>query len=323
MVDLHGKNPIRYTVSGLCRLFGFSKQAYYKAPEVKSGPDKDLVAEIIVFTATQRDLDPRIGCRKLWHKYTCEERAISRRLFEDILAANSLMLRMSRKKTRTTDSTHGLPVYPNLIYSVIPDHPCQIWVSDITYVPLVNADGTTRFCYLSIVMDAYSRYILGYYVGHTLETIYSIIALNKALETCHRLRLDTTGLIHHSDRGVQYASKDYVKTLEINKIGISMTENGNPKDNPQAERINSTVKNELLHGLTFTSINDVMERLPRRIDYYNTQRPHMSLDYMTPLQALRHQGEIKKRWHSYRDAAIAKEAKKGETGPGASQNLQI
>ena len=232
-----------------------------------------------------------------------------RRPFEDILASNNLMLRISRRRTRTTDSSHGLPVYPNLVYSVVPERPCQIWVADITYIRLHNADGTSRFCYMSIVMDAYSRYILGYYVGVGLDTVYSLVALNLALENSRRLGLDIEGLIHHSDRGVQYASADYVKVLKDSHILISMTENGNPTDNAQAERINSTVKNELLHGMTFGCIKEVNSRLPERIEYYNRRRPHMSLDYQTPEQVIRRSGEIRKRWHSYRDQAIARENK--------------
>lgn len=161
-------------------------------------------------------------------------------------------------------------------------------------------------------MDAYSRYILGYYIGSSLETIHSLVALNIALENSHRLNLDITGLIHHSDRGVQYASEEYVKVLKDNQILISMTESGNPTDNPQAERINSTVKNELLHGLTFGSIND-MHKLPKRIEYYNTRRPHMSLDNLTPAQAISMNGRIRKRWHSYRDEAIDNQKSKHET----------
>lgn len=264
-----------------------------------------VVAEITEFCRAERSVDPCIGCRKLWVMYNKGIGHISRRAFEDILASNNLVLRLSRRRTRTTDSAHGLPLFPNLVYNVIPRRPCQIWVADITYIRLHNVDGTTRFCYLSIIMDAYTRYILGYYVGLTLETVHSVVALNLALEKSYRLKLDISGLIHHSDRGVQYASEEYVKILKANHILISMTENGNPKDNPQAERINSTVKNELLGGLTFGCINEVMAKLPRRIDYYNNRRPHMSLDNMTPAEALLHSGEIKKRWHSYRDLAIA------------------
>lgn len=290
----------------LCRLFGVSKQAYYKKRETVNTHPCVTVAEVLTFCYAHRSVDPGIGCRKLWYMYMRDAGCISRRAFEGILADNGLMLRLRRRRTRTTDSTHGLPVYPNLVYSVIPERPCQIWVADITYIRLVNADGSTRFCYMSIVMDAYSRYILGYYVGMTLSSAYSIVALNIALDRSHRLGLDIRGLIHHSDRGVQYASEEYVNILKSNNILISMTENGNPTDNPQAERINSTVKNELLRGLSFTCINDITELLPSRIEYYNTKRPHMSLDNLTPFEALSHSGRMKKKWHSYRDEAIMK-----------------
>lgn len=296
----------RYSVKGLCHLFGYSVQAYHKRR--KSGTSEPdgylLIAAILEFCRAERSLDPRIGCRKLWGIYISEHDHVSRRMFESVLFENGLCVRTAHRKTRTTDSRHTLPVYPNLVYRIIPERPCQIWVADITYIRLNNPDGSTRFCYLSIVMDAYSRYILGHYVGATLDTVYSIVALNIALETCHRLKLDTSGTIHHSDRGVQYASADYVGILNANKIRISMTESGNPKDNAQAERVNSTIKNELLYGLVFSDINGVVNALRDRIDYYNTRRPHMSLGGSTPAQALCQSGHIKKQWRSYRDEAI-------------------
>lgn len=306
MTVLHGKDPNRYTVTGLCRLFGVSKQAYYKTLSQPYAIAHETEVEIVAFVIGERKLDIRMGCRKLWLLYNREHGHVSRSVFEDVMTAYHLWLRNKRHSTRTTNSVHGLPVYPNLIYSVIADHPCQIWVSDITYIRLANPDGTSRFCYLSLVTDVYSRYILGYYIGRTLETFYTTVALTMALETCTRVKLDITGLIHHSDRGVQYASADYVNILKDNHILISMTEGGNPKDNSQAERINSTIKNELLGGETFRSIEEVMSVLPSRIEYYNNRRPHMSIDNMTPAEALGRCGEIRKRWFSYRDAAIKK-----------------
>ncbi len=252
------------------------------------------------FCHAERQLAAAMGCRKLWMIFSREHWAVSRRIFEDVLRAYGLMLRAKRRTVRTTNSMHGLPVYPNLVYSIIPQRPCQIWVADITYISLKNADGTGRFCYLSIVMDAYSRYIMGYYVGGTLDTVYTSVALVMALETSARLHIDTTGLIHHSDRGVQYASAEYVRLLTENKIRISMTEDGDPKGNARAERINSTVKNELLKGMKFTSIGQVREELERRVPYYNNRRPHMSLSYYTPAEAMGQQSVIKKKWHSYR-----------------------
>jgi transposase InsO family protein len=283
-------------VSDLCRLFGYSKQAYYKSSKEPYALTQQQETEITEFVRAERAFDPKIGCRKLWIMFNKGPWKVSRRLFEDVMSAYGMMLKRRRRSVRTTNSMHGMPVYPNLVYAVIPQHPCQVWVADITYIPLKNADGTTRFCFLSIVQDSYSRYILGYYVGLTLETVYSSIALTMALETSRKLNLSIEGLVHHSDRGVQYASAEYVKLLQSNKISISMTENGNPKDNPQAERINSTVKNELLSGLEFTSIQQVRAELAIKIPYYNNKRPHMSLSYITPAEALLRKGPIAKKW---------------------------
>lgn len=281
-----------------------TKQAYYKGPSEPFALTLEEETMIVEYCRAERSYDPRIGCRKLWMMYLMEHQHVSRGIFEDVLSSYGLMLKNRRRGVRTTNSMHGLPTYPNLVYSIIPQKSCEIWVADITYVPLINVDGTTRFCYLSIVQDAYSRYIMGYYVGRTLETIYSTIALAMAFETATTLRLDIEGLIHHSDRGVQYASADYVNILLANNIKISMTENGNPKDNPQAERINSTIKNELLSGLRFETIEQVNDALNIRIPYYNNRRPHMSLSYLTPAQAIYLQGVLDKKWHSYRDIAI-------------------
>lgn len=113
-------------------------------------------------------------------------------------------------------------------------------------------------------------------------------------------------LIHHSDRGVQYASSEYVRILEENNVRISMTETGDPKDNARAERINNTMKNELLKGMRFTSIKEVVAAVASAVDFYNNERPHMSIDMMTPAMAASCEGELKKSWTSYREEAIRK-----------------
>lgn len=111
-------------------------------------------------------------------------------------------------------------------------------------------------------------------------------------------------LIHHSDRGCQYASSEYIKLLNDNNILISMTESGDPKDNAQAERINNTMKNELLKGMRFCNIDEVIAAVARAVDFYNNDRPHMSIDMMTPAMAAFCEGEIKKHWVSLRERAI-------------------
>lgn len=153
-----------------------------------------------------------------------------------------------------------------------------------------------------MILDAYSKEIVGWAVGETLETSHCIHALRMALK-----RVDVTSgkeLIHHSDRGCQYASKEYTSLLREYGITISMTEDGNPKDNAQAERTNNTIKNELLKGKSFCYIKEVRETVEKAVLFYNTERPHMSINMMIPQEAATHTGEIKKGWTSYRDIAI-------------------
>ena len=146
---------------------------------------------------------------------------------------------------------------------------------------------------------------MGYSVGETLESRYPLEALEMALR--HYEGKDLSNLIHHSDRGVQYASYEYTRRLQERRIRISMTESGNPKDNAVAERINGTIKNELLGGMTFLNVNQVREALKKAVDFYNNERPHWSLDGMTPVEASRCEGELKKKWISYRERAIKRQ----------------
>ena len=143
---------------------------------------------------------------------------------------------------------------------------------------------------------------MGWCVAPTLEAAYTVKALKMALGTLPDGFDDK--LIHHSDRGTQYASADYIKVLTSNGITPSMTENGNPKDNAMAERINSTIKNELLHGRTFTGQRELTEAVDAAISFYNCERLHSSIDYHTPNEAHQMQGEMKRHWHSWREAAI-------------------
>ncbi len=252
-----------------------------------------------------RSKDPGVGGIKLWHMYRRDFQGnapIGRDWFADIINKHNLKVRLKIRKPRTTDSSHGLPTYPNLIKDFIPTGPNQLWVSDITYIIIWLDANHYVFCYLSLVLDAYTEEIVGWSVGPTLETTYPLEALKMALKRIEG-KNDIT-LIHHSDRGCQYASSDYIKLLNDNHIQISMTESGDPKDNAQAERINNTMKNELLKDMRFTSIEEVIRAVARAVDFYNNDRPHMSIDMMTPAMAALCVGKIKKRWISYREKAI-------------------
>ncbi len=264
-----------------------------------------------------------MGGDKIWRMYRRDftgNHPLGRDLFADIINKHNLKVRLKVRKPRTTDSTHGLPTYPNLVKEFIPTRPNQLWVSDITYITIWGDAYHYIFCYLSLILDAYTEEIVGWSVGPTLDTKYPIQALKMALK-----RLDgqeVIDLIHHSDRGCQYASLQYIKLLKDNHIRISMTETGDPKDNAQAERINNTMKNELLKGIRFTCIEEVIDAVEQAVDFYNNERPHMSIDMMTPAMAAFCEGEIKKRWVSYREKAIREQQTALEI-PGNSLPLPL
>lgn len=261
---------------------------------------------VVQYIKSVRGKDPGIGGVKLWHMYKREfdgEFSFGRDRFLDIIDANSLKIRRKIRKPRTTDSSHGLPLFSNLIKEFIPDRPNQLWVSDITYITLWQTAWSYKFCYLSLILDAYTEEIVGWSIGPTLETTYPIEALRMALKRLGGNNANGT-LIHHSDRACQYASREYVSMLKSNGIQISMTENGDPKENAQAERINNTMKNELLKGLRFTDIDEVALAVRHAVEFYNTRRPHMSIGMMTPAEAAMCSGELPKKWTSYRQNAI-------------------
>lgn len=203
-------------------------------------------------------------------------------------------MRQRHRSCRTTDSRHNFPLYPNLIKDLLIERPNQVWVSDITYIRTGDS-----FCYLFLVTDAYTHQIIGYCVAPTLEARYAIEALKQAMENVDTEQMK--GLIHHSDRGCQYASYAYTDILKEASIRISMTENGDPKENAIAERINGILKVEFLNQHSFTDINQVKEEVDKAVDYYNNRRPHRSLDMMTPAQAAMKTGIIHKRWKSHKD----------------------
>ena len=218
-----------------------------------------------------REKDPGIGGVKLWYMYQRDFQGndlIGRDQFVDIINDYGLKVRLKVRKPRTTDSTHGLPTFPNIIKDFIPTSPNQLWVSDITYITIWLDEYTYIFCYLSLILDAYTEEIIGWSVGPTLETTYPVEALRMALK---RIEGKTNiNLIHHSDRGCQYASSEYVRLLQEHGIRISMTETGDPKDNAQAERINNTMKNELLKGMRFTNIEEVEAAVDRKSTRLNS-----------------------------------------------------
>lgn len=306
MRRLHAHRSETFTVAELCGLFGKSKQAYYKHDCDVDLRRISLEEFAVQFIREVKGKDPGIGGMKVWAMYcrTFPDRdRIGRDRFCDIFDRYGFKIRR-RRRARTTDSRHNNPTYPNIVKEVIPIRLGEIIVGDITYIPLESNDGQRRFCYVSLLMDSYSKMILGSSVGMTLEAKYPMEALSEATKLLVAHGVDLSRTIHHSDRGVQYTCSDYVTELRKNKVMISMTESGNPKDNAEAERINNTLKNELFKDMVFTNIDQVREALRRAVMFYNHERPHLSLEMRTPVEAASETGRFKRQWISYRERAI-------------------
>lgn len=281
------------TLEQLCALFGKTRQAYYQRLNynyqeyAEDGIILDLIAEY-------REDMGRLGGRKLWQLINArmpEAFHIGRDRLFDLLDREHLKVNQKRRRTRTTFSSKWLHQYPNLIKDIVPTSANQVWVSDITYI-----DTQSGFVYLHLVTDAYSKKILGWHLSPTLHADYTVEALKMAIRDAN-CSLD--GLIHHSDRGCQYCCDKYVKLLQDNRILISMTESGNPRENAIAERVNGILKTEWLNDEHFAGINDARRRTAEVIEIYNNKRPHMSLNYLTPRDAHKMHGEQVRRWRNY------------------------
>jgi len=269
----------------LCRLLGYSSQAYYqyqKATESRTFKQEEVIQQVL----ERRRLQPRIGARKLLEII---QPLMGRDAFFDLLRDSGLLVRRKRIRVRTTFSAHRFRKYPNLIEELVVNRPNQLWVSDITYLRIAQ-----DFAYLSLITDAYSRKIIGFCLSHDLSTDSCLKALRMALAT----RLNDQPLIHHSDRGTQYCSQAYTNLLKKKGIDISMTQNGNPRDNAIAERVNGILKMELLSD-NYVNIGTANQSVKQAINVYNTRRPHSSLDMLTPEVAHQTEGPLKRRWRNY------------------------
>lgn len=193
-----------------------------------------------------------------------------------VMKKYSLSSDVSRAFVVTTDSNHSYPVFPNLISGMAVNGINQVWVADITYIRIL-----TGFVYLAVVMDVYSRRVVGFAVSKKIDAELTCAALEMAIVE----RKPGSGVIHHSDRGVQYASYVYCELMAENKILGSMSAKGNPYDNAFAERFMRTLKYEEVHLCGYETILDVQENLPRFInDVYNDERVHSRLGYLTPTE---------------------------------------
>lgn len=236
---------------------------------------------------------PKLGGNKLYRTIKPEiqrmEIKLGRDKFFDILRKNDLLVKKKKCYTRTTNSFHRFKIYDNLIKDVEPIRAFEILVSDITYI-----GAGSRFYYLSLTSDLYSRKIVGWDFSESLSMEGSLRALEMALKSKTKAEVkakDKNNInetlpesIHHSDRGLQYCSKLFTDCLTDHNIRISMAEKGNPYENAVAERINGILKDEFMLKETFASKELAYKAIKEAIETYNNLRPHMSIDYMTPNQ---------------------------------------
>lgn len=274
-------------------LLGYSRQSYYQG--IKYIQQKAYEADVIIEEVLRyRKHQKRIGTRKLLEEMNdfldAHHFQIGRDAMFNLLAERGLLVtKRKRRGCITTLSKHRFKKYPNIIRDFIPIAPNQLWVSDITYIHLKEG-----FAYLSLITDAYSRKIVGFYLSENLSVKGPLKALKMALKN----NPDINNLIHHSDRGVQYCCDEYIKLLNDNDIKISMTEKGDPLENAIAERVNGILKQELLEKV-FSDFSTAQREVAIACSTYNYLRPHGSIDNLKPFEAHQKTGELNKRWKNY------------------------
>ena len=267
---------LKTSISRLCEKVGMSRQNYYKGHQKRNARqvDADLIEELV---KAERAVQPRLGGKKLYVvlKSRLDEAdvRIGRDRFFKVLGEKGLLLDPLPKAPRTTNSRHYLPVFTNQFKGMNLTEPNEAWVSDITYIR--TDEG---FLYLSLITDAYSRKIVGFHAGDTLETEGCLTALGKAIKELKEGQRP----LHHSDRGRQYCSHVYTGRLRDHGLGISMTEENHCYENAKAERVNGILKQEYGLGSTFRTKEHAIASVDQAVLLYNTRRPHLSLKYNTP-----------------------------------------
>lgn len=293
------------SLSLLCRLLGRSRQAYYQ--QFRECERDAFAGELVVGEVRRiREKQKRVGTRKLHHMMESfmwdHGIGMGRDALFDLLREHGLLVRKRRsRKPKTTVSCWWLKRYPNLARGFTPTGPNQVWVADITYIRVGG-----RFCYLSLITDAYSRKIVGWHLRRDLSSHGCLAALRMALKDNPGATVagdaSPGGLIHHSDRGVQYYSTRYLKLLSTRGIRVSMSERSDPLENSIAERVNGILKDELL-AERFADFASAARAVKEAVGTYNDLRPHSSIDMMTPAAAHTQSGELKRRWKNYSKGA--------------------
>jgi putative transposase len=261
-------------VNALCQMTGLSRAGFYRwrVPRLVT-PIEMEVRDQMQKVALE---SPAYGYRRITHELQQRGFEVNHKRVLRMMREDNLLCVRRRAFVVTTDSRHNLPVYPNLARAMKPTAINQLWVADITYIRL-----RTEFVYLAVVLDAFSRRVIGWALGRTLEAELAVSALRMALIE----RKPPPGLVHHSDRGVQYASDDYTEMLKQHHATISMSRKGNPWDNAACESFMKTLKQEEVYRNEYCDFHDAHSSIGEFLErVYNQKRLHSALGYVPPAE---------------------------------------
>lgn len=256
-----------YAVRRLCSLLEISPSSCYYRPK---GRDEEAIRRALCKVASEYI---KYGSRRATKQLRRPPYAmmVNRKRIQRMMREMGLTRSQKRRKVPTTDSRHGFRRYPNLVRDLEVSYPDQVWVSDITYIRLHS-----EFVYLAVIMDVFTRSIRGWYLSRGLDHLLTLTALRKALRA-------HVPQIHHSDQGVQYAANAYVELLQKHKVQISMAARGSPEENPYAERLMRTIKEEEVDLSEYEDLPDAIWQIGHFIEeVYQRKRIHSSLGYLTP-----------------------------------------
>jgi putative transposase len=269
-------------VRALCQMTGISRASYYRWGVPRpSFPVEMELRDALQQVALQF---PAYGYRRITAELNRRGFAVNHKCVLRLMRQDNLLCLRHKSFVVTTDSRHNLPVYPNLARDLVASQVNRLWVADLTYIRL-----RAEFVYLAVVLDAFSRRVIGWALGRTLEAGLALSALRMAL----RQRRPEPGLVHHSDRGVQYASRDYTGLLKEHQIEISMSRKANPYDNAACESFMKTLKYEEVYRTEYRDLADAYAQIGEFLEHlYNQQRLHSALGYVPPAEFEQNGGDI-------------------------------